>query len=122
MNIKPLNTKKDFQAAIKRIDDLWDAKQKTPEGDELDILATLVATYEENHIVIEQPNPIDAIKFRMDQLGLDDKDLEQYIGARSKVSEVLNRKRSLSLTMIRRLSSGLKIPAESLIQEYRLSK
>lgn len=122
MDIKPVKTKRDHRAALKRIDELWDAKPKTQEGDELDILATLVTAYEENNFPIDKPSPIDAIKFRMDQLGLEDQDLVPYIGARSKVSEVLNQRRSLSLRMIRRLSHGLKIPVESLVQEYSVSK
>ena len=120
MDIKPIKSKKDYNLALKRIEALWDAKPKSKEGDELDILATLVVAFEELHFAIDQPNPIEAIKFRMDQLDLDDKDLVKYIGARSKVSEVLNKKRSLSLPMIRKLSYGLNIPAESLIQEYQV--
>jgi HTH-type transcriptional regulator/antitoxin HigA len=122
MTIKPINSKKDYKIALKRIEELWDALPKTPEYDELDVLATLVSVYEEAHITIDKPCPIEAIKFRMDQMGLDDKDLTPFIGARSKVSEVLNLKRSLSLPMIRKLSEGLRIPAESLIQEYPLSR
>ena len=122
MNIQPINTKKDYQAALKRVESLWDAKPKTQEGNEFDILVTLISAYEEKHFPIDAPEPIEAIKFRMDQLGLAPSDLKPYIGARSKVSEVLNRKRSLSLPMIRRLSSGLNIPAESLIKEYNLAR
>ncbi len=121
MNIKPINAKKDHRAALKRVEQLWDAKPKTLEGDELDILLTLVSAYEEKHFPIPIPEPVEAIKFRMDQLGLSDADLTTYIGARSKVSEVLNLKRPLSLPMIRRLSEGLKIPAENLIHEYSLA-
>ena len=121
MNIKPIKTKKDHQAALKRVEALWDAKPKTAEGDELDVLVTIIAAYEEIQFAIPDPEPIEAIKFRMDQLGLEDADLKPYIGARSKISEVLNLKRPLSLPMIRRLSDGLKIPAHSLIKEYELS-
>jgi len=121
MNIKPINTKKDHRAALKRVEQLWDAKPKTLEGDELDILLTLVSAYEEKHFPIPIPEPVEAIKFRMDQLGLSDADLTTYIGARSKVSEVLNLKRPLSLPMIRKLSQGLNIPAENLIHEYSLA-
>ena len=120
MDIKPIKTKADHRAALKRVEQLWDAKPKTPEGDELDILATLISAYEEEHFPIAAPDPIEAIKFRMDQLGLAPADLEPFIGARSKVSEVLNLKRRLSLTMIRNLSEGLRIPAQSLIGEYPL--
>jgi HTH-type transcriptional regulator/antitoxin HigA len=111
-----------FFQALGRVELLWDAKPKTADADELDILATLIAAYEDQHFPIDKPNPIDAIRFRMDQMGLDYQDLTPYIGARSKVSEVLNMKRGLSLPMIRKLSSGLNIPAESLIQEYPLSR
>ena len=121
MNIKPINTKKDHRAALKRVEQLWDSKPKTLEGDELDILLTLVSAYEEKHFPIPIPEPVEAIKFRMDQLGLSDADLTTYIGARSKVSEVLNLKRPLSLPMIRKLSEGLNIPAENLIHEYPLA-
>jgi HTH-type transcriptional regulator/antitoxin HigA len=121
VDIKPINTRKDHKNALKRIAELWNAKPKSREGDELDILTTLVVAYEETEIPIDEPNPIDAIKFRMDQLGLKDRDLVPFIGARSKVSEVLNCKRSLSLPMIRRLSEGLDIPAETLIQHYHVS-
>jgi HTH-type transcriptional regulator/antitoxin HigA len=122
MSIKPIKTKKDYKEALSRVELLWDAKPKTSDADELDILATLIAAYEDQHFPIDKPNPIDAIRFRMDQMGLNDQDLTPYIGARSKVSEVLNMKRGLSLPMIRKLSSGLNIPAESLIQEYQLSR
>lgn len=122
MTIRPIKTKKDHKAALKRIDELWDAEPKTPEGDELDVLATLVEAYELTAFPIAKPEPIEAIKFRMDQMGLEDKDLTLFIGARSKVSEVLNRKRPLSLSMIRKLSSGLNIPSDILIQEYAVCK
>ncbi len=122
MNIKPVKTRADHRAALKRVEELWDAKLKTPEGDELDVLVTLVAAYEEAHFSIPAPEPIEAIKFRMEQMGLEDSDLKPYIGARSKVSEVLNLKRPLSLPMIRKLSEGLNIPAQSLIREYPLSE
>ena len=121
MNIKPINTRKDHRTALKRIEQLWDAKPKTREGNELDILVTLVSAYEDKHFPISISDPVEAIKFRMDQLGLEDADLTTYIGARSKVSEVLNLKRPLSLPMIRRLSEGLNIPAENLIREYSLA-
>lgn len=121
MNIKPIKSKADHRLALKRVEELWEAKPKTPEGDELDVLVTLIAAYEDTHFAIPAPEPIEAIKFRMEQLGLEDQDLKPYIGARSKVSEVLNLKRSLSLPMIRKLSGGLNIPAQSLIQEYPLS-
>lgn len=122
MTIKPIKSKKDHRNALKRIDELWDAKPKSPEADELDILATLVEAFEQNNFPMHKPEPIEAIKFRIEQLGLEDKDLTPFIGDGSKVSEILNRKRPLTLPMIRRLSVGLSIPSESLIQEYALSK
>jgi HTH-type transcriptional regulator/antitoxin HigA len=121
MMIKPINTKTAHKQALKRIEDLWDAEPKTPEGDELDVLATLVSAYEDQHFPISKPEPVEAIKFRMDQMGLADKDLVPFIGARSKVSEVLNLKRALSLPMIRKLSQGLNIPSDSLIKKYSTS-
>ena len=121
MNIKPIKTKTDHRTALKRVEVLWDAKPKTEEGDELDVLVTLISAYEDIHFPIPAPEPVDAIKFRMEQLGLEAADLKPYIGARSKVSEVLNLKRPLSLPMIRKLSGGLNIPAHSLIREYALA-
>lgn len=121
MNIKPIKTEKDYKHSLLRIEKLWSSAPETQGSDELEILSTLVAAYEELHHPIDKPNPIEAIKFRMEQLGLKDQDLVPYIGARSKVSEVLNFKRGLSLPMIRRLSAGLNIPAENLIQAYRVS-
>ncbi len=121
MNIKPIKTKQDYKAALKRIEVLWDAKPSTLKGDELDILATLVCAYEEAHYPIDNPDPIEAIRFRMDQMGLDLADMTQFIGARSKVSEVFNRKRPLSLRMIRNVSQGLQIPADVLVREYPLN-
>lgn len=122
MTIRPIKTKKDHKAALKRIDELWDAEPKTLESDELDVLATLVEAYELTAFPIAKPEPIEAVKFRMDQMGLEDKDLTLFIGARSKVSEILNRKRPLNLSMIRKLSSGLNIPSDILIQEYSIFK
>lgn len=121
MNIKPIKTRTDHKEALRRIEVLWDAEPETPEGEELDVLATLIAAYEETHYPIPAPHPIDAIKFRMEQLGLNDADLKPYIGARSKVSEVMNLKRPLSLPMIRKLSDGLQIPGQTLIREYFLN-
>lgn len=118
MNVKPIRTEDDYQAALAAIDQLMDAKPDTPEGDHLDVLATLVEAWEEKHYPIEEPDPIEAIRHRMDALGLDRKALEPLIGGRSRVSEVLSRKRPLSLTMIRRLSETLRIPAGALIRSY----
>jgi len=111
MNIKPIRTEDDYQAALADIDRLMDAEPDTPEGDRLDVLATLVEAWEEKHVPIEEPDPIEAIRHRMEALGMNRKELEALIGGRSRVSEVLNRKRPLSLTMIRRLSETLRIPA-----------
>ncbi len=115
MDIKPIKTEADYDAALARIEALMDAEPDTREGDELDILVTLVQVYEAKHYPVDPPDPIDAILFRLDQAGLDRKALEPYIGHRGRVSEVLNRKRPLSLEMIRKLWKGLHIPLESLI-------
>ncbi len=120
MNIKPIKTEADYEIALSRIDDLMDAKLDSPEGDELDILVTLIEKYEALHHPIEAPNPIHAIRFRMDQYDLKNKDLIPYIGQSGRVSEILSFKRKLTLSMIRKLHSGLKIPTESLIQDYEL--
>ena len=115
--IKPIKTKRDYKAALARIDKLMDAVPGTPEGEELDVLADLVVAYEHKHFPIDLPDPIAAIKFRMEQQGLTRKDLEPLIGSRGKVSEVLNGKRPLSLAMIRALHKNLGIPAEVLLKE-----
>lgn len=122
MQIKPIKTQSDNQAALLRIEQLWESEPNTPEGDELDILATLVQVFEEQHYPIEAPDPIEAIKFRMEQQGLQNADLIPYFGQRSRVSEILNRKRKLTITMIRKLNEGLKIPLDSLIKEYELTQ
>ena len=116
MDIHPIKTELDYDAALAEAEQLMDADPNTPQGDRLDILVTLIEAYEAKYHIINLPNPIDAIKFRMEQLGLSRKDLEPFIGSRSRVAEVLNCKRQLSLEMIRRLHKGLKIPAEVLIQ------
>ena len=115
MNIFPIRTEDDYDAVLKRIDQLMNAELGTPEGDELDILVTLVEAYEAKHYPIPACDPIEAIKFRMEQMGLVAKDLTSIIGSRSKVSEVLNRKRQLSISMIRNLHAQLHLPFESLI-------
>jgi len=117
MDIRPIRTKRDYEKALRRIDELIAAKTGTEEGDELDILATLVEAYEQRHFPIGAADPVDAILFRMEQEGLDRKDLEPFIGSRHRVSEVLNRKRGLSLDMIRRIHRGLGIPLEILVGE-----
>jgi HTH-type transcriptional regulator / antitoxin HigA len=117
MAIRPIRTKRDYHRALARVEELMDARLRTPEGDELDVLATLVEAYEDRHFPIQAPDPVEAILFRMEQRGLTRKDLEPYLGSRHRVSEVLNRKRDLSVTMIRRLHKGLGIPLENLIGE-----
>jgi HTH-type transcriptional regulator/antitoxin HigA len=117
MTMRMIKTEKEHEAALARIEDLWSAQPGTPEGDELELLVHLVEYFEEAHHDIPPPDPVDAIRFRMEQQGLTPADLIPYIGARSKVSEVLTRKRPLSLPMIRRLSAGLGIPLEILVQE-----
>ncbi len=120
--LKPIRSTADYEAALAEIERLWGAKGGTPKGDRLDILATLTDAYEAARFPIDQPGPIDAIKFRMEQLGLTRRDLEPLIGSRARVAEVLNRKRSLSIEMIRRLNDQLGIPAEILIQPSRRRK
>lgn len=115
MDIRPIRTERDHRAALKEIERLWEAAPGTRAHDRLEVLGTLVAAYEEAHHPIEPPDPVDAIRFRMEQLGLDRKDLEDCIGSRARVSEILNRKRVLTLGMIRRLHLKLGIPAEVLL-------
>ncbi|MEK6742593.1 MAG: helix-turn-helix domain-containing protein [Nitrospirota bacterium] len=122
MEIKPIRTKKDYETALKEIGRLFNAASGTREGDRLDVLATLIEAYEEKHHSISPPNPIDAIRYYMESRGLTRGDMEQYIGSRARVSEVLNRKRALTMEMIRNLHKGLGIPAEVLIQPYRIVK
>ena len=121
MDIRPIHTEEDYGQALERVAVLMDAKKGTPEGDELDILATLIERYEEEHHRIEAPDPVSAIQFRMEQMGLAAKDLEPIIGPSGRISEVLNRRRRLTLGMIRRLTKELRIPAEVLVREYELT-
>ena len=120
MDIRPIKNEADYNAALEEIERLLDAEPNTPEGDQLEILMVLVEAYEDEHHSIPLPNPIAAIKYHMESRGLSRKDLEPYIGSRARVSEILNRRRRLSLNMIRKLSAGLDIPAEILIQPYDL--
>jgi HTH-type transcriptional regulator/antitoxin HigA len=121
MDIRPIKNEADYEAALEEIERLLDADPNTPEGNKLEILMVLVEAYEDEHYSIPLPNPIAAIKYHMESRGLSRKDLEPYVGSRARVSEILNRKRRLSLNMIRRLSSGLGIPVEILIQPYDLA-
>src|SRR5437016_13986546 len=114
--VRPIRTKRDYEAALKEVERLWGAKTGTSSGDRLDVLATLIDAYEAEHYPMDPPDPIEAIKFRMEQQGLTRRDLEPFIGSRTRVAEVLNRKRGLSIGMIRRLNRGLGISAEVLIR------
>lgn len=115
MEIRPIKTEQDYNSALKRIEELWGAKKDTPKGDELDLLVTLVESYEMKHYPVAPPDPIDAIKFRMEQMGMTNDDMVKYLGSQSRVSEILNRKRKLTLKMVKSLYKGLKIPAEILL-------
>lgn len=118
MEIKPIKNEVDCQAALAEIERLFDAAPDTPAGDRLEVLTTLVESYEERHCSIPKPDPVEAILYHMESRGLVRRDLEPYIGSRARVSEVLNRKRPLTMEMIRKLHNGLGIPAEVLIQPY----
>ena len=115
MNIQAIKTDAQYHTALTETSRLWGAAENTPDGDYLDILLILIEHYEAAHYPIAPPDPIEAIKFRMDQMGLARKDLEPFIGSRARVAEVINGRRSLSLSMIRQLHSGLNIPLESLV-------
>lgn len=117
--IKPIRTEADYEAALEDIAALWGAASGTPEGDRLDVLATLIDVYEAKHHAMDAPDPIEAIKFRMEQQGMTRKDLEGIIGTRTRIAEVLNRKRPLTIAMIRRLHEQLGISAEVLIRPSR---
>src|SRR6266849_25064 len=114
-DLKPIRSKSDHKKALAEVERLWGARSGTPEGDRLDVLGTLIDAYETEHFPMDPPDPIEAIRFRMEQQGLTRKDLEPIIGTRTRVAEVLNRKRGLSIEMIRRLHVGLGISAETLI-------
>lgn len=121
-NLKPIRTAADYDEALAEVERLWGARTGTAEGDRLDILATLVDAYENEHYPMDPPDPIEAIKFRMEQQGLTRKDLEGMLGSRTRVAEVLNRQRGLSINMIRRLHERLGISAEVLIHPTRAKK
>jgi HTH-type transcriptional regulator / antitoxin HigA len=115
MEIKPIKTEKDYQQAIQRIEQLWDAQKDTPEGDELELLVTLAEAWEMKHYPVAPPDPVDAITFRMEQMEMSKTDLARYLGSQSRVSEVLGRKRKLTLKMVKTLYKELKIPADVLL-------
>ena len=115
-DVKPIRSEKDYEAAMAEVKILWGAKSGTPKGDRLDVLATLIESWEAANYPMDPPDPIEAIKFRMEQQGLTRKDLEGIIGTRARIAEVLDRKRGLSIAMIRRLNAELNIPAEVLIR------
>ena len=118
MEIRPIKTEADYEAALAEIEELFEAEPGTPEGDRLEVLTTLVEAFEDVHYSIPSPDPVEAIRYYMESRGLVRRDLEPYIGSRARVSEILNRKRPLSLTMIRRLNKELGIPADVLIEPY----
>jgi len=121
MNIKPIKSEKDYTDTLLKIENLMSAKPNTPQMDELEVLTTLVEVYEEQFHKIEAPDPIEAIKFRMEQENLKQKDLVAIVGSKSRVSEVLNRKRKLTIEMIRNLHTALHIPVESLFLDYKIN-
>lgn len=118
MEIKVIKTEEDYNSALKRIEEIFDAPVNSPEGDEAELLTVLIEKYEEEHYPIESPDPIEAIRFRMEQMNMSKKDLAEVIGYKSRVSEILSRKRKLSLNMIRQLHKKLRIPYDSLLTEY----
>jgi HTH-type transcriptional regulator/antitoxin HigA len=118
MNILPIRNEKDYQKALDRLEEIFDAELGTEEGDELEILSILIDRFENENFPIGMPDPIEAIKFRMEQMGMKPKDLAEVVGFKSRVSEILNKKRKLSLNMIRKLNTTLHIPTEVLIQDY----
>ena len=118
MEIKPIRTENDYHQALERLERIFDAKLGSAEGDELEVLGILIDRYENEHFPIGLPDPIEAIKFRMEQLGYNQNDLANIVGLKSRASEILNRKRKLSLEMIRQLHERLNIPTDVLIQAY----
>lgn len=118
MNVKPIKTEKDYNEALERLEVIFDSKPGTTEGDEVELLGILISQYEDTHFPIGMPDPVEAIKFRMEQLGYNQNDLAEIVGQKGRASEILNRKRKLSLEMIRRLHDKLHIPTDVLIQAY----
>lgn len=121
-DVKPIRSEADYDVALAEVERLWGAKSGTPRGDRLDVLATLIDAWESEHHPMDPPDPIEAIKFRMEQQNLTRKDLEGILGTRTRVAEVLNRRRGLSINMIRRLHKELGIPADVLIRSSRLKR
>jgi len=119
MDVKPIKSEEDYTATLSKIENLMDAQPNTPQMDELEVLTTLIEAYEEQHYKIDAPDPIEAIKFRMEQEGLKQKDLVSIVGSKSRVSEILNKKRKLTIEMIRNLHKQLHIPVESLFLDYK---
>ena len=122
MQFKILKTDKDYEQALNRLDEIFDAKPNTPKGNEFELLSLLIDKYEEEHHVIDLPHPVEAIKFRMEQMGLKQKDLVACFGDMSRVSDVLNLKRKLNLNYIRKLNKQLHIPLEALVSEYETNE
>ena len=122
MTLRPIRTKREHQAALREIEALWEAPSGSPEADRLEVLTLLVEAYERERYPIEAPDPIDFLQHVMEARAMTRKDLEPYIGSRARVAEVLNRVRPLTLEMIRRLASGLKLPADVLIRGYELKR
>lgn len=118
MKIAPIRNEKDYQNALKRLELIFDAKKGSAQGDELEILSILIDRYENENFPIGMPDPIEAIKFRMEQMGMKQKDLAEVVGFKSRVSEILSKKRKLTLDMIRKLNTTLHIPTEVLVQDY----
>ncbi len=121
MNIKPIRTEEEYNKGLKRLEEIFDAKIGTPEGDEADILGLMVDEYEKKHYPIEAPDPIEAIKIRMEEMDLKQVDLADALGGKNRVSEILNRKRKLTLDMIRNLAKRLNLSPELLINDYKLA-
>lgn len=122
MNLRPIRTRRDYLAALKEVESLWNARAGSKESDRLEVLTLLIQAYESEHYPIPDPDPIELLLHVMEARGLTRKDLEPYIGSRARVAEVLNRVRPLSLEMIRRLSEGLGIPADVLVRRYELTE
>jgi len=118
MEIKVIKNEEDYNSALKKLEKIFDAPVNSPDGDEAELLTVLIEKYEEEHYPIESPDPIEAIRFRMEQMNMKKKDLAEVLGYKSRVSEILSRKRKLSLKMIRQLHKKLRIPYDSLLTEY----